>query len=61
LIDENPHERYTSDQVGSHPWISRRFEEEIPMTSAEKMRAFMSAQSLARVIEYYFSYQFTDY
>jgi hypothetical protein len=51
LIHENPHERYTSDQVESHPWISRKFEEEIPMTSSEKMKAFVFAQSFTRIIK----------
>lgn len=38
LTNEDPQERYTASQALEHPWITRKFNEDIPMTFSEKMR-----------------------
>jgi serine/threonine protein kinase len=49
LVDESPHERYTSEDVKNHPWITRNFTEDPPMTASERMKAFNDSQSVFRV------------
>jgi len=50
LVQEDPYLRYTVEQVQGHPWVSRRFDEDIPLTSSEKIAAFSHSQILSRVI-----------
>lgn len=50
LVCPDPIGRYTAEHALNHPWITRRFEDDIPLTSPEKMRAFSHSQILSRVI-----------
>lgn len=44
-------QRYTAANALSHPWITRRFKDEIPLSAYEKMRAFELQQTFIRVNE----------
>jgi len=51
LVCSDPIGRYTAEHALNHPWITRRFQDDIPLTSPEKMRAFSHSQILSRVIK----------
>ena len=53
LICNDPIERYTCEHAFNHPWITRRFQDDIPLTSPEKMRAFSQSQTLSRVMRFF--------
>lgn len=38
LTNPDPQDRYTADQALTHPWITRRFNENIPLTFNENLR-----------------------
>ena len=44
-----PSERYTVDQALSHPWITRNFKENVPLTGLENIKAFNNLGSLVMV------------
>ena len=48
-MSRNPSARYTADEVEKHPWISRRFDDEIPLSAHEVMNSFSLEQSFTRV------------
>jgi len=59
LICHDPIERYTCEHAFNHPWITRRFQDDIPLTSPEKMRAFSHSQTLSRMFKtMYMVYKF---
>lgn len=35
MIDPDPDERYNAELIGEHPWITRQFDQEPPMTRSE--------------------------
>ncbi len=49
LVHEDANFRYTVEQVQDHPWMTRRFNEDIPLTSSEKIAAFSHSQILSGV------------
>jgi len=51
LVHEDPNFRYTVEQVQDHPWITRRFNEDIPLTSSEKIAAFSHSQVFSGIIK----------
>ncbi len=48
-MSRNPSARYTAEEVEKHPWISRRFDDEIPLSAHEVMNSFSLEQSFTRV------------
>ena len=50
LVQVDPADRFTADQMLTHPWITRNTSDKIPMTIGERMRIFDQEQTLSRVI-----------
>jgi serine/threonine protein kinase len=49
LVCKNPASRYNASQALSHPWITRKFENSIPLTFEEKLHNFTKQQDLSNV------------
>jgi len=51
IMSRNPIARYTADEVEKHPWLSRRFDDEIPLSAHEVMNSFSLEQSFTRIMK----------
>jgi len=49
-MKDDPHERFTASEVINHPWITRRFDKDIPMSRSERLKAFSQSLSFFRVL-----------
>ena len=49
LTNPDPQDRYTADQALCHPWITRRFNENIPLTFNENLRLINLQTDFANV------------
>lgn len=52
LVQLEPTERYSAAKASAHPWITRKFEDEIPLSAHEMMMFFEQQQTLKRVISF---------
>lgn len=49
LMHNDPVVRYTAEDALKHPWITRKFDEGIPLSAHETMASFSVEQSFSRV------------
>lgn len=49
IMNRNPLARYTAEDLQKHPWFTRRFNEEVPLSAHEVMTSFSFEQSFTRV------------
>ena len=57
LVDVNPLNRYSAETASAHPWITRKFDEEIPMTGFEHWTNFENEQKISNLTKgIYFLY-----
>jgi hypothetical protein len=50
LCNPMPIERYTAEQALRHPWITRDFDDPIPLTESEKMREYQAGSLLKNAL-----------
>ena len=51
MIAQQPDKRYTAEEALQHPWITRRYEDDIPLSLTDKMVMFDKTQLFARIIK----------
>jgi len=49
LVCQDSYGRYTAEQALNHPWITRKFNQPLPLTATEKMLAFEKVEFFKRV------------
>lgn len=52
LVHSEPQERYSAAKALAHPWITRRFQDEIPLSAHEMMQLYEQQQTFRRVISF---------
>lgn len=62
-MNRNPLARYTAEDLQKHPWLTRNFNDEIPLSAHEVMTSFSFEQSFTRVLinKYLFILKFSDF
>lgn len=50
LCNPSPIERYTSEKALRHPWITRNFKADVPLTQSEEIREFQTEINLRLAI-----------
>jgi len=48
-MNRNPLARYTAEDLQKHPWFTRRFNDEVPLSAHEVVTSFSFEQSFTRV------------
>ena len=51
MLQIEPSKRYTAASIVSHPWITRNFNDKLPLTINEKLEAYNHQNTLIRIIK----------